>query len=118
MRFVFAIQPGWATINPRFGKGKGKAVYARTLESMALMVLSQRHEHGWGTLGGRLGVIIDVFWADERGGDVDSCCKCVLDALQHGKAVANDKCFTTMVANRRIDKSAPRIEVTVMEQVA
>lgn len=117
MTFVFEIQPVWASINPRHGKGKGKAIYARTLETLGMMVVSQRHENRWGTLGGRLGVIIDVYWADERGGDVDACCKCVLDALQAGRAVVNDKCFATMVANRRIDKARPRIEVRIAEQV-
>lgn len=114
MRFEFDIAPSWACVNLRGGnKSQGKAIYARTLESLSLMVLSQRHANGWGTLGGRLYVEVSTYWADERGGDVDATVKCTLDALQKGKAVSNDKDFAKLVAWRRIDKKRPRIEVEI-----
>ncbi len=114
MRFHFPIEPARCSINPRhFDRSNGRALYQRALDELALHVVSQRNEHKWGTLGGKIEVNMVTYVEDGRGVDVDACCKAVLDALQRGKAIVNDKNVCRLIATRVVEKPA-RIEVVVV----
>lgn len=119
MNFCFNISPSRASANRRHSasttdNGMGRRLYQQTLDELRLFVLDTRNRRGWPTLQGRVVVKMTTFVADERGVDVDACVKCVLDALQAGKAVNNDRQVCKLVALRMVG-GTPRIEVEVSE---
>lgn len=119
MIFRFDISPARASSNRRHSasttdNGFGRRMYQACLDELTIYVKDQRNRKRWGTLEGRVVVRMTTYVADERGVDVDACVKCVLDALQAGKAIRNDKQVCKLVAARVVD-SHPRIEVEVSE---
>lgn len=115
MRFVLQVAPSSCSINPRHhAEGPNRKRYQKAVDDMALMIMSERHLQRWPTFGGRLSVIMTTYVQDNRGVDVDACIKAVLDALQRGKAIANDRNVECLIANRKVDGN-PRIEVSVMQ---
>jgi Holliday junction resolvase RusA-like endonuclease len=119
MQFKFDIEPARASSNRRHSasttdNGFGRRMYQACLDELALYVKDQRNKRAWPTLNGKVVVRLTTYVADERGVDVDACVKCVLDALQAGKAIRNDKQVKTLIATRAID-GRPRIEVDVSE---
>lgn len=119
MKFRFDISPARASSNRRHSSnpadnGFGRRMYQACLDELKLHVVSQRNKHAWPTLEGPVVVRMATHIADERGVDVDACVKCVLDALQAGRAIRNDKQVCKLVATRVID-GTPRIEVEVSE---
>lgn len=63
---------------------------------------------------GRFELHIDVYYPSDRS-DLDNSLKCVLDCLQHCKAIKNDNKCVKIVAQKFKDEGNPRIEFTITE---
>lgn len=59
---------------------------------------------------------VDVYYADMRP-DLDNCLKILLDCLQTCKAIKNDRLCTEIHARKFVDKSNPRIEFNITEEL-
>lgn len=57
---------------------------------------------------------VDVFYPNQRS-DLDNSLKILLDCLQKVKAIQNDNKCVKIVAQKYLDKQAPRIEFTLNE---
>lgn len=57
---------------------------------------------------------IDVYFSSNRP-DLDNALKSTLDCLQTCNAITNDRNCVKIVANKFVDKNAPRIEFTINE---
>lgn len=55
-----------------------------------------------------------VFYPNQRS-DLDNSLKIVLDCLQSAKVIANDNKCVKIVAEKFLDKTNPRIELTITE---
>lgn len=64
----------------------------------------------------RFKLTMDVYFSSDRP-DLDNSCKVVLDCLQQCKAIKNDRLCAEIHARKLIDKSDPRIEFTIEEQL-
>lgn len=121
-RFVIEVSPGDVSNNSRLipqqlrGRYTGRLVdsteYRNGLASMVMQVRSQRNRNRWPTITGRCSVSAVTYWKTESG-DVDATSKAILDALQQGGMVANDKQVRPVHLDRGTDKARPRIEITV-----
>lgn len=116
MRFTHHLPPALASNNPRHHVGPARAAYQRTLDEMLLHVRSERNRRLLPPLAGKATVFLDTYVADERGVDVDATAKCVLDSLQHGGALANDKQVSMLVARRIVGVGSPRLDVLVIPE--
>lgn len=54
-----------------------------------------------------------VFYPSMRS-DIDNSLKCLLDCLQHAKAIKNDNLCVKVVAEKFIDKVNPRVEFKII----
>jgi Holliday junction resolvase RusA-like endonuclease len=100
MKIRLNINPGDISINRRMipewrnGKPTGRLVlnssYRAGVDSMSLQVRQACLKQRWKTSKKTCQVRIMTRWPGPEG-DRDSTCKAVLDALQHGTAVVNDK---------------------------
>lgn len=126
MRFILDINPGDVSNNSRLipeydrlrrptGRLIDSPEYRAGLQSMALQVASQRHQHGWRTVRkpALVSVSIVTYWPTWNG-DVDATSKACLDALEQGGVVENDRQCLPVTMTRGIDKARPRIEIEVM----
>lgn len=59
---------------------------------------------------------IDVYYASDRP-DLDNSLKVVLDCLQSCGAIKNDRLCSEIHARKLVDKTNPRIEFTITEQL-
>jgi len=116
MRFTHHLPPVLASNNPRHHVGPARARYQRTLDEMVLRTISERNRRFWHPIAGAATVFLDTYVADERGVDVDATAKCVLDSLQHGGALANDKQVSMLVARRIVGVGSPRLDVLVIPE--
>lgn len=120
--FTLLVSPGDVSNNARLipqkvrGRFTGRLVdatpYRDGLASMAFQVRSTRNRNRWPTLSGRCSVSATTYWKTEAG-DVDATSKAILDALQQGGAIVNDKQVRPLHLDRGTDKARPRIEITV-----
>ena len=83
---------------------------------MSLQVWSQRNANRWRTIEGRCTVTAMSFWKTEAG-DVDGNSKAILDCLQQGGAVVNDRQIKPVTYDRAKDSGRPRVEITLTEIV-
>jgi Holliday junction resolvase RusA-like endonuclease len=100
MKVEIGINPGDVSINRRMvpewrgGKPTGRLVlnseYRSGVDSMSLQVRQACIKQGWKTSKRTCRAYIFTRWPGPEG-DRDSVCKAVLDALQHGTVVVNDK---------------------------
>jgi Holliday junction resolvase RusA-like endonuclease len=65
-------------------------------------------------IGGYFEIYLDVFYPSQRS-DLDNSLKIILDCLQRARAVSNDNKCVKIVANKFLDKKAPRIEFELKE---
>lgn len=59
---------------------------------------------------------VDVYYENMRP-DLDNCLKILLDCLQQCKAIKNDRQCTEIHARKLIDKTNPRIEFEIIEEL-
>lgn len=100
MKIDLAVDPGDVSVNRRFvpqfdrGKPTGRIIlssaYRSEVAAMALQVRQACIKRGWKTSKRTCTVTIVTRWPGPNG-DRDSTCKAVLDALQEGGAVVNDR---------------------------
>lgn len=124
MRFVLSVRPGDISNNSRlvpildrrgrFQRLGDSREYRAGLGSMALQIRSQRNAKGWPTLTGRCMVTAISYWPTWQG-DVDANSKAILDCLQQGGAVENDRQIKPATFDRETDPKNPRVEITLTE---
>lgn len=122
--FVIEVSPGDVSNNSRLipqklrGRYTGRLVdsteYRNGLASMAMQVRSQRNRNRWPTITGPCSVSAVTYWPTESG-DVEATSKAILDCLQQGGAVANDRQIRPATFDRAKDKANPRVEITLTE---
>lgn len=118
------IEPGRLAINRksalRYGKGNKKVIgnsdgYTAAVDEATLHVRQAVVRERWRTRGMPVHVLIHAYWPSARG-DLDAVAKGVLDSLQHGLAVTDDKLVSECLLRRSWSCSRPRIEVTVTDE--
>ena len=57
-------------------------------------------------------LFVDVYHSSNRP-DLDNAFKVILDCLQYAKVIKNDRKCVGIVARRFVDKSEPRVEITL-----
>ena len=120
MHFSLDVNPGDVSNNGRLIPSRGRLVdspeYRNGLRMMAWQVRSQMNEHGWKQIAARCSVSAITYWPTEAG-DVDATSKAILDCLQAGGAIVNDKQVRPLTLDRAKDKARPRVEITLTELV-
>jgi Holliday junction resolvase RusA-like endonuclease len=118
MKFTLNIDPGQLRVNSRYMISGGRLVlssrYRDAVEAARLQVRQACINGGWRTTAKPVRVMVITHWPTQRG-DCDSTVKAVCDALQHGKAIANDSQIVELVARKSVDKQHPRLEVEMEE---
>lgn len=64
-------------------------------------------------IGGYFEFYCRVFYPSMRS-DIDNSLKCLLDCLQHAKAIKNDNLCVKVVAEKYVDKVNPRVEFKIV----
>ena len=64
-------------------------------------------------IGGHFEFHCRVFYPSMRS-DIDNSLKCLLDCLQHAKAIKNDNLCVKVLAEKFIDKVNPRVEFKIV----
>lgn len=100
MRINLAVNPGDVSVNRRFapqfdrGKPTGRIILSSTyrseVDALAMQVRQACIKQGWKTSKKACHARIFTRWPGPNG-DRDACCKAVLDALEKGSAVVNDR---------------------------
>lgn len=124
LRVTLGLPPGHLAINkrnkiahtkdgPRIVKAKR---YAKGQADAYLDVRQAAILAGW-RIPRAACALVRTHWPTDEG-DVDACCKAVLDALQAGRVVENDRHLAPVVLDHVHDDPDPRIEIVVATTLA
>jgi len=101
------------SINRTYKTGNGhfyKSREAHDWETEALWEIKRQVRYPYPMLG-RLSVHLTFYF--ERDSDIDSRIKAVLDVLQKGQAISNDRDITHLEVLKIIDKVKPRADIRI-----
>jgi len=109
--------PGKLKRDGRRGKPRGSLAKTEELKTYELNFDKQLTGVHRKHLTCKITAHLDVYYDSERP-DLDNALKTILDCLQKGCVIANDRQVRRIIAERFLDRKNPRVEITLTEYVA